>query len=189
MLERNTVGANDPILSWFALYTRHHHERNVALALTGKGLDSFLPLYTAVHRWKDRDKKLQLPLFPGYVFLRNPTGRWQPILATPGVHSVVGFGGRPAEIPVSEIDAIRRVVGSSFHVEPHPFLRCGDRVRVTAGPLEGLEGRLLRKKSLWKLLVSVEMLQRSVAVEIDAALVERVSARLASRFCTPLTAH
>jgi len=189
MVEKNAVGTPNPILSWFALYTRHHHERNVALALAGKGVEAFLPLYTAVHRWKDRDKKLQMPLFPCYVFLRNPTGRWQPILATPGVHSVVGFAGRPAEIPVSEIDAVRRIVGSPFHVEPHPFLRCGDRVRVTAGPLEGLEGRLLRKKSLCKLLVSVEMLQRSVTVEIDAAIVERVSASLASRFCTPLTAH
>jgi transcription antitermination factor NusG len=87
-------------------------------------------------------------------------GRWQPILATPGVHSVVGFGGRPAEIPVAEIEAVRRVVGSPVQAEPQPFLRCGDRVRVTAGPLQGLEGRLIRKKSLWKLLVSIEMLQR-----------------------------
>ena len=189
MVERTTVGANDPILSWFALYTRHHHERNVALALAGKGLEAFLPLYTAVHRWKDRDKRLQVPLFPCYVFLRNPTGRWQPVLATPGVHSVVGFAGRPAEIPVAEIDAVRRIVGRSLHVEPHPFLRCGDRVRVTAGALEGLEGRLLRKKGLCKLLVSVEMLQRSVAVEIDAAIVERVRFGFAARLCTPLTAH
>jgi transcription antitermination factor NusG len=149
--------------------------KNVALALAGKGLEAFLPLYTTVHRWKDRDKKLQLPLFPCYVFLRNPVDHWQRILATPGVHSVVGFGGRPAEIPVSEIEAVRRVVGSPVQAEPHPFLKCGDRVRVTAGPLQGLEGRLIRKKSLWKLLVSVEMLQRSVAVEIDATMVERVS--------------
>jgi len=189
MVERNAVGTNNPTLSWYALYTRHHHERNVALALAGKELEAFLPLYTSVRHWKDRDKKLQLPLFPGYVFLRNPTGRWQSILATPGVHSVVGFAGRPAEIPVSEIDAVRRVVGSPFHVEPHPFLKCGDRVRVTAGPLQGLEGRLLRKKSLWKLLLSVQMLQRSVAVEIDATMVERVSSGFAARFYTPLTAH
>jgi transcription antitermination factor NusG len=174
-IEANSFGESNPMVAWYALYTRHHHERNVALALAGKGLEAFLPLYTSVRRWKDRDKKLQLPLFPCYLFLRNPVGRWQPILATPGVHSIVGFGGRPAEIPISEIEAVRRVVGSPCHVEPHPFLQCGDRVRVTAGPLQGLEGRLLRKKSLWKLLVSVEMLQRSVAVEIDATMVERVS--------------
>ena len=88
---------------------------------------------------------------------------------------VSGFGGRPAEIPISEIEAVRRVVRSPLQAEPHPFLRCGDRVRVTAGPLRGVEGYLLRKKSLWKLLVSVGMLQRSVAVEIDATTVERIS--------------
>jgi transcription antitermination factor NusG len=165
---------SNPTISWYALYTRHQHERTVALALSGKGVEVLLPLYTTVRRWKDRDKKLQLPLFPCYVFMRNPTGRWQPILATPGVHSIVGFGGRPAEIPVSEIDAVRRVVGSPLQAEPHPFLKCGDRVRVTAGPLQGLEGILLRKKNVWKILVSVEMLQRSVAVEIDATMLERV---------------
>ena len=180
--EANTLrGDSNQTLSWYALYTRHQHERNVALALAGKGVEAFLPLYTTVRRWKDRDKKLQLPLFPCYVFLRNPVGRWRSILTTPGVHSVVGFGGRPAEIPISEIDAVRRVVRSPYHIEPHPFLKCGDRVRVTAGPLQGLEGHLLRKKSLWKLLVSVEMLQRSVAVEINATMVERVSSGFAGR--------
>jgi len=163
------------MVSWYALYTRHQHEKIVALALSGKGVEVFVPLYTSVRRWKDRNKKLQLPLFPGYVFMQNPENRWQPILATPGVHSVVGFGGRPTEIPISEIEAVRRVVGGSFGAEPHPFLKCGDQVRVTAGPLQGLEGLLLRKKSLWKLLVSVDMLQRSVAVEIDATMVERIS--------------
>src|SRR5690348_668554 len=76
---------------WYALYTRHQHEKNVARALAGKEFEVFLPLYTAVHRWKDRDKALSLPLFPCYVFLRNPLERWHPVLATPGVHSVVGF--------------------------------------------------------------------------------------------------
>jgi len=190
-LEATSFGENNPTVAWYAIYTRHHHERNVALALEGKGLEAFLPLYTSVRRWKDRDKKLQLPLFPCYVFLRNPIGRWQPVLATPGVHSVVGFGGRPAVIPISEIEAVRRIVGSSVRAEPHPYLRCGDRVRITAGPLQGLEGRLLRKKSLWKLLVSVEMLQRSVAVEIDATMIERVSSGFTGRMLplSPLPAN
>jgi transcription antitermination factor NusG len=163
-------------LAWYALYTRHQHERNVARALTGKGFEVFLPLYTAIHRWKDRDKKLALPLFTCYVFLQNPCERWQPILATPGVHSVVCFGKRAAEILYSEIEAVRKVVGSGLRAEPHPYLKCGDRVRVRGGPMQGLEGLLLRKKNLSKLVVSVEMLQRSVAVEIDASTVERVSA-------------
>jgi transcription antitermination factor NusG len=90
---------------------------------------------------------------------------------------VVGFGGQPASISRAEIEALRRVVDSSVKAEPHPFLRCGDRVRVTAGPLRGLEGILLRKKNWCRLLLSVEMLQRSVAVEVDAALVERIGGR------------
>jgi transcription antitermination factor NusG len=173
---------SNQMFSWFALYTRHQHEKTVASALSYRGVEVFVPLYTSVRRWKDRNKKLQLPLFPGYVFMQNPENRWQPILATPGVHSVVGFGGRPAEIPVSEIEAVRRVVGSSLQAEPHPFLKCGDHIRLTAGPLQGLEGLLLKKKSLWKLLVSVDMLQRSVAVEIDASMVERVSSGLPPEF-------
>jgi transcription antitermination factor NusG len=113
----------------------------------------------------------------GYVFLRGPLIHWLPVLTTPGVHNVVGFGGEPASISSAEIEAIRMVVESSVKAEPHPFLKCGDRVRVTAGPLRGLEGILLRKKNWCKLLLSVEMLQRSVAVEIDVAMVQRVGGR------------
>ena len=158
--------------TWYALHTRFQHEKNVASALTGKGFEVFLPLYTAIHRWKDRNKQLMLPLFSCYVFVQNPLDRWQPILATPGIHNVVGFGGRPSTIPSLEIGAIQRMVEGRLKAEPHPFLTCGDRVRFTSGPLWGLEGILLRKKSLWKLIVSVEMLQRSVAVEVDASVLE-----------------
>ena len=162
---------------WYALYTRHQHEKRVHQILTGKGLEAFLPLYTTAHQWKDRVKRVSLPLFPCYVFLRGPFLQWLPVLTTPGIHSVVGFGGQPASISPSEIEAIRRVVESPIQAEPHPFLRCGDRVRVTAGPLRGLEGILVRKKNWCKLLLSVEMLQRSVAVEVDVAMVQRVGGR------------
>jgi len=162
---------------WYALYTRHQHEKCVYHALTGKGFEAFLPLYTTAHQWKDRVKRVSLPLFPCYVFLRGPLEQWLPVLTTPGVHTVVGCGGQPASISSSEIEAIRTVVESPAKVEPHPYLRCGDRVRVTAGPLRGLEGLLLRKKNWCKLLLSVEMLQRSVAVEVDAAMVEPAGGR------------
>ena len=174
---QHTVSTLETPPDWYALYTRHQHEKNVERSLSGKGFEVFLPLYTAVRRWKDRDKTLALPLFPCYIFLRNPTERWQSILATPGVHSLVGFAKRPATISCDEIDAIKRIVGCALRLEPHPFLQCGDRVRLMAGPLEGLEGLLIRKKSTWKLVVSVEMLQRSVAVEVDATMVEPVTAR------------
>jgi transcription antitermination factor NusG len=133
---------------WYAFYTRHPHEKTSRGSLGGNGFEVFLPLYTAVHRWKDRDKRLSLPLFPCYVFLQNPTERWQSILATPGVYSLVGFSKRPATISSEEIDAVKRVVGSCLKLEPHPFLQCGDQVRLRAGPLEGLEGLLVRKKRL-----------------------------------------
>ena len=162
--------------TWYALYTRHQHEKTVASLLSGKGFQVFLPLYSTVHRWKDRDKHLVLPLYPGYVFLRDGLRRMLQILMTPGVHSIVGTAGSPEPIPQFEIDAVKRVIESSWAVEPHPFLRCGDRVRVIYGPLEGIEGILLRKKNAFKLILSMEMLMKSVAVEIDASVVERISA-------------
>jgi len=162
---------------WYALYTRHQHEKTVAQMLTGKGFETFLPLYSDVRRWKNGVKQLSLPLFPCYVFLRGPVGRWLPVLTTPGIHSTVGFGGKLATIPPSEIEAIRRVVESSIKAEPHPFIKCGDRIRIKAGALMGLEGLLIRKKNQWKFLLSVEMLERSVAVEVDASIVERVNAQ------------
>ncbi len=162
-------------VAWYALYTRHQHEKTVASLLLGRGMQVFLPLYSAVHRWKDRHKELLLPLYPGYVFLRDRLDRRLQILTTPGVHSIVGTAGGPEPIPECEMDAVKRVIENSLAVEPHPFLRCGDRVRVTHGPLEGIQGILLRKKNALRLVLSVEMLMKSVAVEIDASMVERTS--------------
>jgi len=161
--------------AWYALYTRHQHEKAVASLLLGKGFQVFLPLYSAIHRWKDRNKQLLLPLYPGYVFLRDRLESTLPILVTPGVHSIVGTAGGPEPIPDLEINAVRRVIENSLAVEPHPFLKGGDRVRVTCGPLEGIEGILLRKKNSFRLVLTVEMLMKSVAVEIDASMVERIS--------------
>jgi transcription antitermination factor NusG len=160
---------------WHALYTRHQHEKAVAAILAQKGFDIFLPLYTAAHRWKDRTKQLSLPLFTCYVFVRGGLERRVQILTTPGVHSFVGCAGRAAEIPETDMEALFRMVDSSLRVEPHPFLKCGDRVRVKSGPLEGIEGILLRKKNLFRLVLSVEMLQKAVAVEVDISIVERVA--------------
>jgi len=171
--------------AWYALYTRHQHEKTVADILSRKGFEVFLPLYTAVHRWKDRQKQLFLPLYPSYVFLRDSLERKLQIMTTPGLHSIVGTADGPQAIPDFEIDAVKRVIETSLAVEPHPFLRCGDRVRVLGGPLEGIEGILVRNKNSFRLVLSVEMLAKSVAVEVDASLVERtmpVIPRLADRF-------
>ncbi len=177
LAENDPVGGDAGFAgSWYALYTRHQHEKAVAQILSNKGFEIFLPLYTVAHRWQDRTKQLLLPLFPCYVFLRGELDRRLQILTTPGVHTIVGWAGRPAVIPEVEIDAVRRMVESSLRVEPHPFLKCGDWVRVRSGPLQGLEGILVRKKNLLRLVLSVEVLGRSAAVEVDVCMVERVAA-------------
>jgi transcription antitermination factor NusG len=158
--------------SWWAVYTRHQHEKAVAQVLSSKGFEVFLPLYDSVRRWKDRNKTLSLPLFPCYVFVRGGLNRRLQVVTTPGIHTILYSGERLAFIPNDEIDSIRRAVDSPLLVEPHPFLRCGEKVRVTRGSLEGVVGVLVRKKSLFRLVLSVEMLAQSVSVEIDASDVE-----------------
>jgi transcription antitermination factor NusG len=162
---------------WWALYTRHQHERTVADMLAAKGFEVFLPQYESMRRWKDRSKLLSLPLFPCYVFVRGGLHRRLQVVTTPGVHMILYYGESVAIIPEDEIQAIRRTVEGPFRVEPHPFLKCGDRVRVTRGTLEGVEGILIRKKNLYRLVLSVDMLAQSVAVEIDGSDVEPVVPR------------
>jgi transcription antitermination factor NusG len=162
---------------WWALYTRHQHEKTVAEMLSAKGFEVFLPLYESIRRWKDRSKMLTLPLFPCYVFVRGGLNRRLQVVTTPGVHMILLRGECFAIIPEAEIQAIRKAVEGPFRVEPHPFLKCGERVRVTRGSLEGVEGILVRKKNLYRLVLSVDMMAQSVAVEIDATDVEPVTAR------------
>jgi transcription antitermination factor NusG len=159
--------------SWYALYTRHQHEKSVAQVLQGKGFEVFLPLYATTHRWKDRTKLLSLPLFPCYVFLNGGLERRLDILTAPGIHALVSYAGRPAEIPFTEIEAVRRAIDSGAYVEPHPLLKSGDRVRVKSGSLEGVQGILLRKRNVYRLVLSVEMLGKAVVMEVDAHTVER----------------
>jgi transcription antitermination factor NusG len=153
---------------WWVVYTRHQHEKSVGEMLETKGFEVFLPLYESTRRWKDRRKVLSLPLFPCYVFVRGAIDRRLPVLTIPGVHMIISHGDRIATVPHDEIEAIRRTIDGPFSVEPHPFLRCGERVRVVRGPLEGVEGILTRKKNFYRLVLSVEMLAQSVSVEIDA---------------------
>jgi len=161
---------------WWALYTRHQYEKAVAEMLSAKGFEVFLPLFGSIRRWKDRTKLLTLPLFPSYVFVRGKLDRRLQIVTTPGVHMILSCGEKLAVIPEAEIQAIRMSMGGMNQVEPHPFLKCGQRVRVKQGPLGGVEGILIRKKNMYRLVLSVEMLAQSVAVEIDAADVESVAA-------------
>jgi transcription antitermination factor NusG len=160
---------------WYALYTRHQHEKVVSQILLGKGFDVFLPLYPVARASGGHAKKVLLPLFPCYVFLHGGLDRRLDVVTTPGVHAFVETANRPAVIPQAEIDGVRQTVESSLRVEPYPFLKSGDRVRVRSGSLQGIEGILIRKKNLFWLVLSVEMLGKSIAVEIQSSAVEKVS--------------
>src|ERR1700733_9059711 len=139
--------------TWHALYTRHQHEKSVTQILQGKGFEVLLPLYTASHRWRDRTKIVSLPLFPCYVFLNGGLERRLDIITTPGIHSLVSCCGEPSTIPHSEMEPLRRAIEGGGSLEPYPFLKCGDRVRVKHGPLQGVEGFLVRKKNINRLVL------------------------------------
>jgi transcription antitermination factor NusG len=154
-------------LPWFAVTSKPQHERAVRDGLVQKGLESFLPLYWTTRRWSDRTKRLQLPLFPGYVFCRVESARRLPVLQTPGVRSLVSFGTEMIPIPEVEVQRIQRMVESGCLIEPWPYLHAGQRVRVDHGPLTGLEGTLSEVRNTWRVVVGLELLQRSVAVQLD----------------------
>lgn len=160
--------------AWWALYTRHQHEKVVAEMLSAKDFEVFLPLYESIRRWKDRRKVLSLPLFPGYVFVRGGLDRRLQVVTTPGVHMILYRGDQVAVVPNGEIEAIQRAVAGQYRVEPHPFLKCGMQVRVSRGAMEGVQGILVRKKNLCRLVLSVPMLSQSVAVEVNAWDVEPI---------------
>jgi transcription antitermination factor NusG len=166
---------------WYAAHTRHQHEKLVASMLAKKGFEVFLPLYSEVRQWRDRQKRVELPLFSCYVFLRGDLDRRLSILTTPGVHGMVASAGKLAGIPEEEIEAVRSAVANRVKLEPYPFLKCGDLVRVKSGALKGVEGFLVRKKGQARLIISVSLLERSVAAEVDANAVERVAAPLQQR--------
>jgi transcription antitermination factor NusG len=160
--------------TWHAVFTRHQHEKIVASSLSKKSYEVYLPLYHSLRQWQDRAKFLWLPLFPCYVFVRGGMDRPLQILTTHGVVQIVRWGGHPAIVPETQIDAVRRVLDSGLTVECHPYLQVGDRVRVKAGPLTGLEGILARRKGAARLVVSMEILSRSAAVEIEEWNLERI---------------
>ena len=165
----------DTPFAWYAVHTQYQHEKAVARILAQKGFDIFLPVYDVARRWKDRTIQLSLPLFPCYVFIQGGLDRRLRVLNTPGVFGFVGWSGRAAPIPEEEIEAVLRTMESLLKVEPHPFLKTGDWVRVRSGPLADIEGILVRKKSQFRLVLSVEMLGKSASVEVDLASVERIT--------------
>ena len=153
---------------WYAAYTCANHEKRVAEHLAGRGVEYFLPLYDAVHQWKDRRVRLKLPLFPGYVFVRLPLEEKLRVLQAPGVARLVGFGDTPAPLADTDIDALRKGLQGQIRMEPHPYVCEGQKLRILRGPLAGMEGILLRRKGGLRLVLSIELIMRSVIVDVDA---------------------
>jgi transcription antitermination factor NusG len=156
-------------LPWFALWTKSRHEQVVRSQLEQKRIEAFLPTVTRWSRWKDRKKKIDWPLFPGYCFARFDPRERLPILKCTGVVNIVSFQGEPAAIPKFEIDGIRTLVESDLAFDPCPLIREGMMVEVTHGPLRSVIGRLVRKNDKARLVLSVDLIGQAVSVEVDAA--------------------
>jgi transcription antitermination factor NusG len=154
-------------LCWFALQIRSRWEGTTTALLRGKGLETLLPTYTTKRKWSDRFKVVEAPLFPGYVFCRFDVHNRLPVLITPGVISVVGRGKTPIAVDDKEILSIQAAIGSGIHMEPWPYLEIGERVRVKDDVLDGMEGILTNFKGSDRVVISVTLLRRSVALEID----------------------
>jgi transcription antitermination factor NusG len=154
---------------WYAAYTCAKHEKRVVAELGLREVERYLPLYSSVRRWKDRRVQSEFPLFPGYVFVRLALRDRLRVVQIPSVVRLVGFGGLPTALPDEEMEILRRGLCQGLRAEPHPFLTIGRRVRITAGPFAGLEGVLKRKKSSLRVVVSLELIQLSVAVDVEAA--------------------
>lgn len=157
---------------WYALYTCANHEKRVAAELHARTVEHFLPLYSSVRRWKDRRVILDLPLFTGYVFVRLVLRDRMRVVQIPSVVRLVGFNGQPTPLPDEEMQKLRSGFASMLHAEPCPYLQVGRRVRVRSGALQGLVGILLKKKTSYRFVLSLALIQRSIAVEVDAADVE-----------------
>jgi transcription termination/antitermination protein NusG len=168
----NQAETDHSLAQWYAVYTRSRHEKIVGQQMVRGSIDHFLPLYETVRKWKDRRAKVQLPLFPGYLFVRIAPRNRLRVLQVPGVVGLVGSNGMPVALPQAEIETIRDALQHGIHAEPHRYLKVGSRVRIKAGALEGLTGILQMKKGQMRVVVAVELIMRSIAVDVDAADVE-----------------
>lgn len=170
--EYQPAATRESSLCWVAAYTSSHHEKRVASHLSERQIESFLPLYSTTHHWKNRcAMKLELPLFPNYVFVRMAHRDRARVLEVPGVWSLVSFGRSLASLPDFEIAALRSGVGQR-KIEPHPYLVVGERVRIKAGAMLGMEGALVREKNRSRVVIAIEAIRQSVAVEVDAVDLE-----------------
>lgn len=163
-----------PERHWYALYTRSNFERLVRAQLAEKGLTAFLPLHTVVRFWSDRKKRIDVPLFPSYVFVHADRRERYRAVQCRGVVRMVSFTGEPARIPAQQIESIRRILQHGYEPVPHQYLRFGDEVEIVAGALQGLRGFYVEDRGHGRLVVSVDAIQQSVAVEVERDQVRRL---------------
>ena len=175
------MGTRNHSWPWFAILTKAGREKNATLLLENSGFECYLPVSKSSRKWSDRTKEIDVPLFPGYLFCRmNPNDRL-PVLITPGVVQIVGTGKTPIPIEEQEIAAIQRVGSSGLSTMPWPYLQVGQMARIEEGPLQGMSGIVVRIKSGLKLVLSVQLLQRSIAVEIDRSWIRATQSTRAAQ--------
>lgn len=178
VVQQSTVSPSElfsrfaPAQVWYAAYTCPRHEKRVAAQLREKQVECFLPLYQSIHHWKDRYKQLELPLFPGYVFVSIDVKDRLRVLQLPGVVRFLTFNGALAPIDPHELEMLRSVLDENGDVQPHPYLTVGRKVRILRGSLAGIEGILVRKRDKYRVVISIDLIMRSVATEVNAADLE-----------------
>jgi len=158
-------------MAWYALCTRSRHEKKLLMEISDRSIEVFLPMREVLSRWKDRRKRVWIPLFPGYIFVHQidtPESRHR-VLNIPGAVRFVGFEGRATSVPDEQIDGVRRFLESCLAVDPYPYIKIGQRVEVIAGPLKGIQGRLVKKKGRFRFVLQVDLIRQAVSVEIDAS--------------------
>ena len=156
---------------WYALYTRSRFEKKMLTELTDRDIEVFLPMREVLSRWKDRRKRIWIPLFPGYIFINHvdtPENRYR-ILNMPGAVRFVGFEGRANPIPEEQVEYVRRFLEASIAVDPYPYMQVGSRVEVIAGPLKGIQGILVEKRGRFRFVIQVDLIRQAVSAEIDAS--------------------
>jgi len=164
----------DPVLkrpAWYALYTRSRFEKKMLGELSDRNIEVFLPMREVLSRWKDRRKKIWIPLFPGYIFVHHvntPENRFR-VLNLPGAVRFVGLQGKAEPVPDEQIEYVRRFLEASIAVDSYPYIRVGSRVEVIAGPLKGIQGILVEKRGKFRFVVQVDLIQQAISVEIDAS--------------------
>lgn len=154
---------------WYAIYTRPRHEKRVTEQLTMKSVETLFPVYESIRRWKNGRHRVQFPLFPGYAFVRIALRNRLEVMKVPGVVRLVGFNGKPTPLADEEITQLRQGLDAGIDVRPHPYLTVGRYVRVVSGPLQGLRGILIRRKGQFRVVVSIDLIMRSMMADVDIA--------------------